>query len=80
MCQPFYLCTGLPARAKDTKSMISYLFLFSRIVSFYYNKLERNGLPLKDWEMELAKKIIQYSRQDEGVKESSTPTPADLVK
>ena len=30
--------------------------------------------------MELAKKIVQYSRQDEGANESSTPTPADLVK
>ena len=66
---------------KDTKLLILYPFLFCRIVSFYFNKLERNGHPHEDWEIELSKKIIQFSRQDEGDNDAaSTPTPADLVK
>ena len=43
--------------------MYLFQFVFYRIVSFYYNKLARNGLPMEEWEKELAKRIIQYSRQ-----------------
>ena len=43
--------------------LFQFEFVFYRIVSFYYNKLARNGLPMEEWEKELAKRIIQYSRQ-----------------
>lgn len=68
---------------QNTKSTHDFIpFFFFRIVSLYYDKLNTNGRHQDAYEIELAKKIIKHSRQneDEGGNDSNIPTPAEVVK